>query len=196
MCEQVLAEAGIGRHALDVIAVGVGPGAFTGVRLAVSAAQGLALALDRPLVPVSSLAALAMQAPDNGAAILAVIDARMGEIYAGTFRRTAEGLVEPLGPESVGLAERLVLPAAATWNVVGSGWATYQALLETRLPAAPAWVEGVAHPQASEVALLALPAARAGRGLAPENVAPVYLRDKVALTSAEQQAARAERARG
>ena len=168
MCEQVLAEAGIGRHALDVIAVGVGPGAFTGVRLAVSAAQGLALALDRPLVPVSSLAALAMQAPDNGAAILAVIDARMGEIYAGTFRRTAEGLVEPLGPESVGLAERLVLSAAATWNVVGSGWATYQALLETRLPAAPAWVEGVAHPQASEVA----------------------------LTSAEQQAARAERARG
>jgi tRNA threonylcarbamoyladenosine biosynthesis protein TsaB len=196
MCEQVLAEAGIGRHALDVIAVGVGPGAFTGVRLAVSAAQGLALALDRPLVPVSSLAALAMQAPDNGAAILAVIDARMGEIYAGTFRRTVEGLVEPLGLESVGLAERLVLPAAATWNVVGSGWATYQALLETRLPAAPAWVEGVAHPQASEVALLALPAARAGRGLAPENVAPVYLRDKVALTSAEQQAARLGRVLG
>lgn len=195
MCEQVLAEAGIGRHALDAVAVGVGPGAFTGVRLAVSAAQGLALALDRPLVPVSSLAALAMQAPDNEAAILAVIDARMGEIYAGTFRRTADGLVEPIGAESVGLAERLELPVASAWNVVGSGWATYHEVLETRLPATPAWVEGVAYPQASEVALLALPVARAGRGLAPENVAPVYLRDKVALTRAEQQAAREERAR-
>jgi tRNA threonylcarbamoyladenosine biosynthesis protein TsaB len=195
MCEQVLAEAGIGRHALDAIAVGVGPGAFTGVRLAVSAAQGLAFALDRPLVPVSSLAALAMQAPDNGAAILAVIDARMGEIYAGTFRRSADGLVEAVGAESVGRAERLELPAASAWNVIGSGWATYHAVLETRLPKAPAWVEGVAYPQASDVALLALPAARAGRGLAPEHVAPVYLRDKVALTSVEQQAARLERAR-
>lgn len=195
MCEQVLAEAGIGRHALDAVAVGVGPGAFTGVRLAVSAAQGLALALERPLVPVSSLAALAMQAPDNEAAILAVIDARMGEIYAGTFRRNADGLVEPIGAESVGLAERLELPVASAWNVVGSGWATYHEVLGTRLPATPACVEGVAYPQASEVALLALPVARAGRGLAPENVAPVYLRDKVALTRAEQQAAREERAR-
>lgn len=195
MCEQVLAEAGIGRHALDAIAVGVGPGAFTGVRLAVSAAQGLALALDLPLVPVSTLAALAMQAPDNGAAILAVIDARMGEIYAGTFRRTVDGLVEATGPESVGVAGGLELPAAEAWNVVGSGWATYRERLETRLPSVPAWVEGIAYPQAADVALLALPVAKARRGLAPECVAPVYLRDKVALTSAEQQAARAERAR-
>ena len=118
MCEQVLAEAGIGRHALDAVAVGVGPGAFTGVRLAVAAAQGLALALDRPLVPVSSLAALAMQAPDNGVAILAVIDARMGEIYAGTFRRTAEGLVEPIGGESVGAAEALAALTSARFTVM------------------------------------------------------------------------------
>jgi tRNA threonylcarbamoyladenosine biosynthesis protein TsaB len=62
-------------------------------------------------VPVSSLAALAMQAPDNDAAILAVIDARMGEIYAGMFRRTVDGLVEPIGVESVGHADRLELPA-------------------------------------------------------------------------------------
>ena len=67
------------------IAVGRGPGAFTGVRLAISAAQGIALALDIPVVPVSSLAALAMQAPDNGADVLAVIDARMGEVYAACF---------------------------------------------------------------------------------------------------------------
>src|SRR6185437_16991281 len=72
MCDEVHAEAGIARRDLDALAVGRGPGAFTGVRLAVSAAQGIALALGIPVVPVSSLAALAMQAPDDGADVLAV----------------------------------------------------------------------------------------------------------------------------
>ena len=69
MCDAVLAEAGVARGALDAIAVGRGPGAFTGVRLAIAAAQGIALALDIPVVLVSSLAALAMQAPDEDAAM-------------------------------------------------------------------------------------------------------------------------------
>ncbi|HZW51285.1 MAG TPA: tRNA (adenosine(37)-N6)-threonylcarbamoyltransferase complex dimerization subunit type 1 TsaB, partial [Rudaea sp.] len=76
MIESLLVEAGISRAQLDGIAVGRGPGAFTGVRLAIAVAQGLALALDIPIVPVSSLAALAQDAPDDGASILAVIDAR------------------------------------------------------------------------------------------------------------------------
>src|SRR5215472_11314278 len=106
MIEALLAEAGVARRQLDGIAVGRGPGAFTGVRLAISVAQGLALGLDVPVVPVSSLAALAQETPATGAdlPILAVIDARMGEVYAGTFRRAANGLVEPTGPESVGAA--------------------------------------------------------------------------------------------
>src|SRR5574337_329913 len=68
MIESLLAEAGLARTQLDGIAVGCGPGAFTGVRLAIAVAQGLALALDIPIVPVSSLAALAQDAPDAGAA--------------------------------------------------------------------------------------------------------------------------------
>jgi tRNA threonylcarbamoyladenosine biosynthesis protein TsaB len=190
MCEEVLAEAGIARRELDAIAVGCGPGAFTGVRLAVSAAQGIALALGVPVVPVSSLAALAMQAPDNGAAILAVIDARMGEIYAGTFRRTDDGLVEPLGAETVGAAQALQLPPATGWNVLGSGWASYREALAARLPDAPAWADGECFPQAADVARLAAPLAHAGRGVAPEHALPVYLRDKVALTTAEQRESR------
>jgi tRNA threonylcarbamoyladenosine biosynthesis protein TsaB len=186
MCEELLAEAGLSRHALDAIAVGCGPGAFTGVRLAVSAAQGIALALDIPVVPVSSLAALALQAPDDEAATLAVIDARMGEIYAGAFRRTQDGLVEPLGMETVGTAETLALPAASAWNVIGSGWASYRDALSARLPAAPCWADGERYPQAVDVARLALPQARAGRGVPADQVLPVYLRDKVALTLEEQ----------
>lgn len=187
MCEGLLAEAGLARHALDAIAVGCGPGAFTGVRLAVSAAQGIALALDIPVVPVSSLAALALQAPeDDEAAILAVIDARMGEIYAGAFRRTQDGLVEPFAAETVGTAETLVLPAASAWNVIGSGWASYRDALSARLPAALRWADGERYPQAIDVARLALPQARAGRGVPADQVLPVYLRDKVALTLEEQ----------
>jgi tRNA threonylcarbamoyladenosine biosynthesis protein TsaB len=187
MCEGLLAEAGLARHALDAIAVGCGPGAFTGVRLAVSAAQGIALALDIPVVPVSSLAALALQAPeDDEAAILAVIDARMGEIYAGAFRRTRDGLVEPLAAETVGTAEALTLPAAPAWSVIGSGWASYRNALGARLPAAPRWADGERYPQAIDIARLALPHARAGRGIPADQVLPVYLRDKVALTLEEQ----------
>ena len=190
MCEDLLAEAGLRRSDLDAIAVGRGPGAFTGVRLAISAAQGIALALGLPVVAVSSLAALAMQSPDNGAAILAVIDARMGEIYAGTFRRTAEGRVEALADEFVGPASALMLPEASDWNVIGSGWTAYGDALQARLAQTPLWVEGDRYPQAADVAVLAEADARAGRGVAPEQALPVYLRDKVALTSAEQQAAR------
>jgi tRNA threonylcarbamoyladenosine biosynthesis protein TsaB len=186
MCDEVLAQVGITRRDLDAIAVGCGPGAFTGVRLAVSAAQGIALALDLAVVPVSSLAALAMQAPDNGAAILAVIDARMGEIYAGVFRRAQDGAVEPIGAETVGTADTLQLPPAPAWNVVGSGWATYRDVLAARLAAAPVWADGECYPQAIDVARIAAPIARAGGGVAAAQVAPVYLRDKVALTLAEQ----------
>ena len=193
MCEDVMSEAGLERRDLDALAVGCGPGAFTGVRLAISAAQGIALALDIPVVSISSLAALAMQAPDNAAAILAVIDARMGEIYAGTFRRTRDGLVEPIGAESVGAAAALVLPAAAAWNVVGSGWTGYRDVLSTRLPAPPVHADAACFPQAADVARLALPLAQAGTTVAPEHALPVYLRDKVALTVLEQKQARAHR---
>lgn len=213
MCEDVLAEAGISRRQLDAIAVGRGPGAFTGVRLAISAAQGLALALDIPVIAVSSLAALALDAAMSqgaiidrsngnnapaGNAILAVIDARMGEIYAGTFcHRKVEFdtgaaeepvLIESLGPETVGPATQLELPRGSSWSVIGSGWATYKDEILRHLPQPPQWAEGARYPQASAIARLAWPALLAGRGQAPELALPVYLRDKVALTLDEQRA--------
>ncbi|HKZ11075.1 MAG TPA: tRNA (adenosine(37)-N6)-threonylcarbamoyltransferase complex dimerization subunit type 1 TsaB [Rhodanobacteraceae bacterium] len=186
MAEDVLAEAGITRRQLDAIAVGQGPGAFTGVRLAISVAQGLALALDLPVVPVSSLAALAMQAPKNGAAILAAIDARREEIYAGAFRFDAGGLVEALDRERVLPPSALVLAEAEAWNVLGTGWSAHADAIREHLPSPPRWADGDRYPQARDVALLAAPLFAAGKGVPPEQALPVYLRDKVALTLKEQ----------
>ncbi len=191
MIESLLAEAGLRRRDLAGIAVGRGPGAFTGVRLAISIAQGLALGLDLTVVPVSSLAALALDAPaQHGAdgAILAVIDARMGEVYAGTFRRSSDGLVEPIGPESVGRAENLALPDSPCWSVVGTGWDAYREPLLARLPSAPEFADGERYPQAHAILRLAQAQFARGAGLAPELALPVYLRDKVALTLEEQRA--------
>jgi len=185
MCEEVLAEAGIARRDLDALAVGRGPGAFTGVRLAVSAAQGIALALGIPVVPVSSLAALALQAPDDGADVLAVIDARMGEVYAGLFRRSGER-VEAIGEETVGRADALRLSSTGALNVIGTGWSSYREAIEVALASPPRWADGARYPQAADIARLAAPVAAEGGGIAADRVQPVYLRDKVALTLAEQ----------
>lgn len=186
MADALLAEAGLGRHALDAIAVGRGPGAFTGVRLGVALAQGMALALDRPVVPVSSLAALALEAPQDDAAILAVIDARMGEVYAACYRRDDAGALVALDDERVCAPDALALPQAGAWNVVGSGWATYAEVLRGKLTGALVHADGERYPQARHVAALAVREYRAGRAVPPEQALPVYLRDKVALTLAEQ----------
>lgn len=186
MADALLAEAGLGRHALDAIAVGRGPGAFTGVRLGVALAQGMALALDRPVVPVSSLAALALEAPQDQAEILAVIDARMGEIYAACYRRDDAGGLVALDEERICAPAALALPEAPAWNVVGSGWATYAEVLRGRLTGTLKHAEGERYPQARHVAELAVREYRAGRAVPPEQALPVYLRDKVALTLAEQ----------
>jgi tRNA threonylcarbamoyladenosine biosynthesis protein TsaB len=188
MADALLAEAGLARTALDAIAVGRGPGAFTGVRIGVALAQGMALALDLPVVAVSSLAALALEAEIDDAAILAVIDARMSEIYAGAYRRDAEaGLVE-LMPEVVLEPGRLQLPDARAWCVVGSGWTTYAEVLRSLLGDRLRQAEGMRYPQAARVAELAVREYQAGHAVAPELALPVYLRDKVALTLAEQHA--------
>ncbi len=189
MAESLLGEAGLKRTRLEGIAVGRVPGAFTGVRLAISVAQGLAFALDLPVVTISSLAALAMQAPRNEASTLAVIDARMGEVYAGAFAFDASGeLVRPFDEERVTRAENLSLPDRQNWNVIGSGWDAYREALRALFSQEPVWMKGDAFPQARDVARLALPQFEAGNVVTPERALPVYLRDKVAFTVAEREA--------
>jgi tRNA threonylcarbamoyl adenosine modification protein YeaZ len=89
MIEAVLAEAGVGRTQIDAVAFGRGPGSFTGLRIAAGVTQGIAYGLDCPVLPVSTLAALAFQSFEEaaGEGVYACLDARMGEIYGGLFRR-------------------------------------------------------------------------------------------------------------
>jgi tRNA threonylcarbamoyladenosine biosynthesis protein TsaB len=190
-CDALLAEAGVAKSSLDAIAVGRGPGAFTGVRLAVALAQGMALALDRPVVPVSTLAALAMRAPEvDGANVLAIIDARMGECYLGMFERLPDGLVAPLGEEMLlSLAHRGNFAITAGDLVgVGSGFKTdWRALAESDLLVA---CDPDGLPHAADVARLGAAAFLRGEAIAADRLEPAYLRDKVALTLIEQAQAR------
>lgn len=180
MVERLLQAATLELAQLDGIAFGRGPGAFTGVRVAASVTQGLAFGADLPVVPVSSLAALAHGAPevDGAPGVLAAMDARMGEIYWAGFQRRGEDLV-PLFQEQVGAPEALPLPREGAWVGVGSGWRVYgQALL----PRCGPWlraVEAAALPRASDVAKLALPMLVRGEVCAPEMALPIYLRDDV-----------------
>lgn len=190
--EALLADAGIARTQLDAIAVGRGPGAFTGVRLAISLAQGIALALDRPVVPVSTLATLAMQGQGH---VLAAIDARMGEVYLGAFAREGEGVVA-LGREAVAAPADAQIDAgnaardATRWQGIGTGFVAVEGALRTRLGSALSRVDAEALPRAADTARLAAAAFARGEAIAPERVEPAYLRDNVALTLAEQVALR------
>jgi tRNA threonylcarbamoyladenosine biosynthesis protein TsaB len=197
-CDAMLAEAGIGKRALDAIAVGRGPGAFTGVRLAVALAQGMALALDRPVLPVSTLAALAAGAHRDGAqrdaasapdatAILAAIDARMGEVYLGLFQVAADGGVVALHPEWMARPGEVVLPPAPAWlHGVGTGLAAAEGALVGRLGDRLRRVDATALPHAADVARLGALAWERGEAIAADRLEPAYLRDKVALTLDEQ----------
>jgi tRNA threonylcarbamoyladenosine biosynthesis protein TsaB len=187
----LLAEAGVARSALDAIGVGRGPGAFTGVRLAVALAQGIALALDRPVVPVSTLAVLAMQAPPGK--VLAAIDARMGEVYTAPFIADGEG-VAATGAERVSPPGTGVLAGEdGDWHGVGTGFAAVDAALRVALGRRLASVDPIALPRAAHLARLAAAAWARGETVAPERLEPAYLRDNVALTLEQQAALRASR---
>ena len=180
--DELLAEAGVARAQLDAIAVGIGPGAFTGVRLAVALAQGIALGLDRPVLPVSTLAALAYPARAGGHDVLAAIDARMGEVYLGWFR--GEDL-HAVGPEWMARPDAVDLDVPGLVGV-GTGFAAGEGALAQALAGKLLLCDPLALPRAADLARLAELGFARGEAVAPDRIEPAYLRDKVALTLAEQ----------
>ena len=183
--DALLNEAGVSKTQLDAVAFGRGPGAFTGVRLAVAVAQGFAYALDIPALPVSTLAAAAFDAftakPElQSKPLLVALDARMGEVYVGRFAYQsggfAEGAVVALAAARVCRPDALVLNASEP--CVGSGALCYAEKFAPQLALN-------AVPRASAIALLS----RSVKAVIAEHALPVYLRDHVALSIRERLAA-------
>lgn len=199
MIEELLASQNLGLSALDAIAFAAGPGSFTGVRIAASMAQGLAMAAGVQAVPVSSLAALAQAAVETVSArrILACTDARMGEVYAGYFAYRQDGGLRSCGPEEVVAPTQLSAPLDDAMDPaqpligVGSGFASYREALSIRIGRDLGQSLGATHPSivagAAQVARLAPAAMARGDATKGEWVAPRYLRNSVARTLQERQ---------
>ncbi|MFZ5723962.1 MAG: tRNA (adenosine(37)-N6)-threonylcarbamoyltransferase complex dimerization subunit type 1 TsaB [Pseudomonadota bacterium] len=180
MVQELLAEAGLALRGLDAVACAHGPGAFTGVRVAVSVAQGLSFGAGVPAIGISTLAALAQQAVRTAGArhVLPLLDARMGELYAGAYVAGDDGLVDAMVPDRLCRPEDYAagVPAGPVWTGIGSGW---QAFAADALGVLPRQVL-VAEPDAEDVLALAVRAFSCGEAVTAEQLIPVYLRDTVA----------------
>ena len=179
MVDRLLARAALQLADLDALAFGRGPGAFTGVRIAAGVAQGLAFAADLPIVPVSTLAALAVNHDGDAARLLCAIDARMGEIYWCPFAVDAAGTVAAAGPERVSAPGDVSVPGSGTCFGLGSGWGRYAEILREGLGDEYAGHAGDCYPRARKIAAIARAEFAAGRTLPAEQAVPVYLRDRV-----------------
>jgi tRNA threonylcarbamoyladenosine biosynthesis protein TsaB len=183
MVDAVLREAGFALGALDGIAFGAGPGSFTGLRIACGVAQGLAFGAGLTLAPVGTLRALARAS--SARRVLACLDARMGEIYLAAYEKSGETWLEVAEPQVCAAGAAPDLPGDG-WAGCGSGFAAHGESLSRRYPGQLAEVLPGLFPHAREVALEAVPVFSAGGGVAPQEASPLYLRDKVALTTAER----------
>lgn len=185
MAKTLLADAQLKLSDLDGIAVGRGPGAFTGIRIAMSMAQGLALGAELPIAPVSNLAALALRnyrlhgAPKS----LVVQDARMQEVYWAPYVIDAQGLPALHQEERVEAPHNLSADQyAAEWSPAGGGWLAYpEELASVRQNLAAATLE--CHPHAEDIALLAAAMLQAGQGVDAGLAQPSYVRNNVAKKS-------------
>ncbi len=181
MCEQVLAQAEVGLTQLDAIAFGRGPGAFTGVRLAASVTQGIALAQDLPVVPVSSLAVLAQAAyhTHQASQVLSCIDARMQEIYYALFNVNEHEIMQVVDEEHVIKPSLMKIDVNENCFGVGSGWQSYADVLLKRCGKNILYAAD-AQPQAEFVARLGKHHFQQGLSVSAVEALPVYVRDKVA----------------
>jgi tRNA threonylcarbamoyladenosine biosynthesis protein TsaB len=181
MMQQLLEGAGVRLAELDALAFGRGPGSFTGVRIAISVTQGAAFGAGLPVVPVSTLAALAQgQFRRAGQRhLLTALDARMGEVYWGCFDIGDDDLAVPCCAERVCPPGAVEAPQRACWHGVGPGWQVYAGILSGRIGSALQAAEPHQYCEAQDIAILAAAEFAYGRQIMPELATPVYLRDQV-----------------
>jgi tRNA threonylcarbamoyladenosine biosynthesis protein TsaB len=180
--DELLSDYGLKVAELDLLTFSAGPGSFTGIRMALGVVQGLALATELPVLPMSSLQILAQTAcrlhPVQN--IFCVIDAFMGEVYSGLYQRSARNvdteIMLPLRPDQLTKPQETPFPADGTWLGVGNAWEVYKNEL---LPA-----ERIAstvidlQPQAQDLLTLAENMLDIKQSI--DEILPYYLRDKSA----------------
>lgn len=206
LADELLAEQGLGRSALSAVAFGQGPGGFTGLRVACGVAQGVAFALEIPVVPVGSLMAVAQRdrelgPPHLASAIRVVVqDARMGEVYLAAYAPAEDGgwasvqapLLLAAGDLGLWLQQAAGashgLPPGAKVRLVGDGVSLCPGVETLILPGGVSVEAGPPlRPDAVAVGRLALPLFKSGMHVPPEHAAPLYVRDKVAFTTQERE---------
>lgn len=182
MVQKLLVQAGIDLADCDALAFGVGPGSFTGIRTACGIVQGLAYPGNLPVLPVGTLLAMAQACHDLCAAdqVLALLDARMGEVYWAQYQyRNAvwETVIEPC----LTAPAHVAMPPIGTLQVCGNGLTAYPEAFSAILSGWPQVM-----PHARQIAQLGSIAWKRGEAVCAQQAQPFYLRNKVALTSAER----------
>ncbi|MDB5790576.1 MAG: tRNA threonylcarbamoyladenosine biosynthesis protein TsaB [Massilia sp.] len=193
MVQDLLREAGITLADVEAIAFGAGPGSFTGVRTACGVAQGLAFGAGLPVVPLVTLEAMAeaCRARSGASEVLAVLDARMGEVYWAQYRHAGGAWQVVLAP-SLSSPDAVQPASADGLAACGNGFAAYPDAFAGKAFAQDADTSIVPH--ACDMAPLAAAALAAGQGVPAAQAQPLYLRNKIAFTSAERQVINAEKA--
>jgi tRNA threonylcarbamoyladenosine biosynthesis protein TsaB len=189
MIDDLLREADITAKDIDVLAFGRGPGSFMGVRIAAGVVQGISFAHSIPVVPVSTLAAISSIAIEQTGVdkVLAVIDARMKEVYWGVYTNecasdeTSNLLLQ--GKEHVTAPELVVVPDSGQWVSAGSGWAAYADVFKDKVDDRFISSLDNCFPSAEVIARLAVRDYNNGISVPAAEAVPVYLRDDVARKS-------------
>ena len=181
MIDELMAKAYLKPAQLDCLAFGRGPGSFMGIRIAAGVVQGIGFAHQLPVVPVSVLQAMALNAHrETGAShILSAIDARMKEVYWAGFEIQNGSPVMVL-EESVCKPEEVAAPEQGEWVGAGTGWDSYGDVLQAKCEGLVSQVLPQCFPSAQAIAELAAPEFEAGNTVDAAAAVPVYIRDNVA----------------
>ncbi|MCK6262035.1 tRNA (adenosine(37)-N6)-threonylcarbamoyltransferase complex dimerization subunit type 1 TsaB [Vibrio sp. ZSDE26] len=184
MVDEVLKEAGLTLAEVDALAFGRGPGSFTGVRIGIGIAQGLAFGAELPMIGISTLAAMAEGSfrKHGHTEVACAIDARMSEVYWGRFSRQENGTWAEVDAECVIPPSELVQQIEkdqSVWHLAGTGWGAYQETLSELSLDLGSSESDVLYPEAIDIAYLAQFEWVNGNTVDAEHASPVYLRDKV-----------------
>lgn len=181
--EQLLALAQLEKSALQGVVVGFGPGGFTGIRIGLGVAQGIAAGLDIPLVGLSSLQAMAHFALSQfeQKRVLVAQDAKMGEVYWAAYQQQADGNVIAIVPDQLAKPDEVSVPdQQGSWLAIGDAWSVYPNELNECCSNLQIHIEAQMYPHAHSLLVLGEPLLAAGQGQEPESVLPVYLRGESA----------------